>query len=608
MAQNTEFVALPDDSDAAPPGRFAGPEWRKALLACLAFIFPFHWLSNFLLDVLPALVRVWWFGERLEFFRLLVSGGMAVAVPAGASATLPPVASAAQRYGLLETVALVAAVFLALAVLGRRQALLSGLAAGILAEAALEGRWVRLAFGQDLSAAVVSAAFCFLVVLTLGLRWMLSAFPARTFWARVATLFTCFVLPLGVLRAVQTLVGIRWFPAYWLALGLLPGTVAALLASLALRTRVAMPRPHPPPGWRLASYGLLFTALLASGIHWGAPALNGAFERSRQAANQAAVAALPETPSDAPYPEFFFQKGVNLTAEFPAPYDSAAAREMLESLRAYGVNAVALIPYGFAVRGEPHVRLNTGGGSWENDEGLMQLSRLAHARGIKVMLKPGVWVRGGFAGDLDFASARDRAVWFADYRVLLEHYARLATRMHADIFCVGGELSKLTPYEAEWRSLIARVRKLYPGPLVYAANFGTEFETLAFWDALDYIGLQEYYPLPDDLSTDELLRKVRAVEQRFQRPVIFTEAGFPSAQRANREPWAESHAAKVDLDGQARCYESILRAFYPQTWFEGMYWWAIRTNGAGGRDDTSLTPWGKPAMQVIKRWYTEQDH
>jgi len=99
--------------------------------------------------------------------------------------------------------------------------------------------------------------------------------------------------------------------------------------------------------------------------------------------------------------------------------------------------------------------------------------------------KPGIW--GAYK--LEFSSAQDRAAWFDQYRVFLEHYARLATRIHADLFCVGGEFVKLTPYEAEWRKLIARARELYPGPLVYAANHGTEFETITFWDALDYIGL-----------------------------------------------------------------------------------------------------------------------
>ena len=33
------------------------------------------------------------------------------------------------------------------------------------------------------------------------------------------------------------------------------------------------------------------------------------------------------------------------------------------------------------------------------------------------------------------------------------------------------------------RELIARARELYPGPLVYAAIQGPEFETIRFWDA-----------------------------------------------------------------------------------------------------------------------------
>ena len=605
MNQNSEPVLRREDSGPVPPGGFAGAEWRKALLTCLAFIFPFYWLAHFLLNVLPALVRVLVFDEQLQLFRLSTFGGMAVALPDVASLALAPAASAPGRFGPLETIPLVAIVFLALVVSRRRHAFLAGLAAAMLGEAAFEGRWLRMAFGGSVSGLVFIASLCFLAVLALGLRWMLAAFPARTFWVRGATLLASFVLPLTLLCTVQAFVGIRWFPAHWLALGLLPVLIATLLASS---------RPLPAgylrrsrPSWRLVVTGLLVTTWLAPTLYWGAPVLNRAFERRRQAANQAAVAGLPAIPTDAPYPKVFFQKGVNLTAEFPAPYDSAPAREMLGALPAYGVNAVALVPYGFAVRGEPHIRLNTGPGSWENDEGLMGLSRLAHAREIKVMLKPGVWVRGGFAGDLQFASARDRAIWFADYRVFLEHYARLASRMHADIFCVGGELAGLTSYEAEWRRLIARVRELYPGPLVYAANFGREFEALAFWDALDYIGLQEYYPLPDDLSTDEVLRKVQDVQQKFQRPVIFTEAGFASTEEANRAPWAESRTQKLDLDEQARCYEAIFRAFYSQPWFEGMYWWAIRTNGAGGRTDRSLTPWGKPAMQVVQRWYREED-
>src|SRR5207245_2744176 len=151
----------------------------------------------------------------------------------------------------------------------------------------------------------------------------------------------------------------------------------------------------------------------------------------------------------------------------------------------------------------------------------------------------------------------------------------LAKATHADILCVGGELTHLTECDGEWRKLIARVREIYPGPLVYAANFGGEFEHIQFWDALDYMGLQEYYPLPDDLSADSIVRKVEALQQKYQRPVIFTEVGFPSRLWGNRQPWDDSQRNALSLPLQASCYEAICRAFYQKPWFEGMYWWKI---------------------------------
>ena len=323
------------------------------------------------------------------------------------------------------------------------------------------------------------------------------------------------------------------------------------------------------------------------------------FDRQTQEWKRA-IAAFPPIVLPAAYPKTFFQKGVSFAAEGPGGYQSESAIQMLEQLPRYGVNAVALIPYGFERLGSTDIEI---AGSMETDEGLEGLARVAHARGMKVLLKPGMWTDGGgFAGDLDFPDPIARARWFANYQRLAGHFAALATRMHADVFCIGGEFVKLSRYDADWRRLIARARALYPGPIVYAANFGEEFETLTFWDALDYIGLQEYYPLPDSLSTEELVAKVERVQKKYGKPVLFTEAGFPSATGANRKPWDDS-GGEVSVDLQARCYDAIFPAFYDKPWFEGVYWWKIGSDARGGPSDSSHTPWGKPAMQVISRYY-----
>jgi hypothetical protein len=320
---------------------------------------------------------------------------------------------------------------------------------------------------------------------------------------------------------------------------------------------------------------------------------------------QASLATLPDPAANTPYPKLFFQRGVNFTAEFPAFYGTDGAVETLKGLPAYGMNAIALVPYGFASTKEPRVRgWNT---RWEGDAGVTQLARVAHSLGMKVLLKPQVWMHSAGPADIDFPDGAARAEWFKEYRKFLEHYAELAKEIHADVFCVGVELEKMSRDEAEWRGLIARAREIYPGPVTYAANFGPEFETIKFWDALDYIGVDEYYPLPEDLSTAEVVRKISNVQARFQRPILFTEAGFPSVDDANRTPWDEP-ARAVDLQTQARCYEALFEAFYEQPWFAGMYWWKVGTNGYGGEKDASHTPWRKPAMETVKKWYESGRH
>jgi hypothetical protein len=273
---------------------------------------------------------------------------------------------------------------------------------------------------------------------------------------------------------------------------------------------------------------------------------------------------------------------------------------MLERLKEYGVNSVALVPYGFSRRGEAVVRF--GGGGWERDECIEAVAKVAHELGFKVLLKPQLWVHPGFPGDLDFPDPADRQEWFRQYRLYIEHQSELASRIHADVFSVGVELQKLTRYEEQWRQIIAAARKIYNGPLTYGATQGPEFEGIRFWDALDYIGLNNYYPLPDDLSTTAIAAKVEAVSRKYGRRVLLTETGFSSYQAPHREPWDET-PRKLAPDDQAHCYEAIFKAFYGKPWLEGIYWWKVGTNGYGGPTDGSHTPWGKPAMEVLKRWY-----
>ena len=139
--------------------------------------------------------------------------------------------------------------------------------------------------------------------------------------------------------------------------------------------------------------------------------------------------------------------------------------------------------------------------------------------------------------------------------------------------------------------------------VLYAAVQGEEFENLRFWDAVDYIGLNNYYPLPDSLDCSGVIAKVEGIQKRFGKPLIFTEAGYSSLTAPHKEPWDDRAPREISLEAQARCYEALCKAVYRKPWFQGVYWWKVGTNGFGGAQDRSHTPWNKPAWQVVSRWY-----
>ncbi|MDZ7637740.1 MAG: hypothetical protein U5J83_05745 [Bryobacterales bacterium] len=310
--------------------------------------------------------------------------------------------------------------------------------------------------------------------------------------------------------------------------------------------------------------------------------------------------AAPQSAAQGPYQKLFFQRGVSFTSEWPDSYESPKAHDLLRKLKDRGVDAIALVPYGTSSASSGELRY----GHWERDDSILALTATAHNLGMRVMLKPQVWIRGSYPGDFDLPEESMRAAWLAQYEKFALHHAELANRTHADVFCIGTEFAKLTVHEAFWRQLIARIRKVYSGPITYAANFGSEFETISFWDELDYIGLNNYYPLPDSLDPQAVVAKVEAVQQRFGKPILLTEGGYSSYAGGHRKPWSENEGP-VDLEMQAKAYDAVLAAFWEKPWFYGAYWWKVGSNAFGGPLDRSHTPWGKPAMQVLSHWYSK---
>jgi hypothetical protein len=458
-------------------------------------------------------------------------------------------------------------------------------AAAMVGWAGLEHAGARTPWSGESSWAALGLLGGSCAALTLCLDRLPVGLLRQSYGRRLGGLVCSFLAPLVV-----------WIPAAssWGDFVRVPAWPVLLITTGAVLI-AARPRPwdreHRDQPWVWPSAGASAAATLALAI--GAPPLGVAVQEMRP--EPAPVMAEPS-----PTPGFFF-KGVNFTAEWPHPYGSDSSQSILQGLARRGVNAVALVPYASQTIDDPQLRFPL---RMERDELIAASAAHAHALGMRVLLKPQIWVRGGhYPGDLDYPDRERRARWFDSYRRYIQHQAALAERIHADVFCVGVELVRLSGEESQWRALIAAVRETYHGPLVYAANFGEEFESVRFWDALDYIGLDNYYPLPKDLSIDAVERKIEAVHRKAGKPVLFTEAGFAGYENAYEKPWEDRPGGARSPTAQARFIEASLTGFYDKPWLRGIFWWKVGAAGLTDPADASHQLWGKPAMDVIESFY-----
>lgn len=308
-------------------------------------------------------------------------------------------------------------------------------------------------------------------------------------------------------------------------------------------------------------------------------------------------------------PPLPYQKGISFSHEIGGDwgYGSEAAARELRRIRRLGATAVALVPYAFTAAPErPTIRFRTD----ETDDRLRRSLLAAKDAGLKVMLKPHLWSGRRFHGDISFTDETRFAIWFEQYRRRLLHFARFAELHGVDLLAIGNELSGLTVEESPWRGLIADVRRIYNGPVTYAAHWNGEFERIAFWDRLDYIGVNFYFPLSsrggrpaaDSAPIAEARRRLRAVSAKFDKPILFTEVGFPALRTAASKPW-EENASGLDAALQKQCYELWFRQFSREDYAAGMYWWKWPTHGRGGPFDASHSPVGKPAVEVLRTWF-----
>lgn len=307
-------------------------------------------------------------------------------------------------------------------------------------------------------------------------------------------------------------------------------------------------------------------------------------------------------------------RGFNYTAWERDAYATRDSDASLFRLAATGANYVGLLVTGY-MGNRSATEIWADPVRTPSETALVQAIQTARRYGLRVMLKPHVDVLDGtWRGHL---APSDVEKWFQSYREFLVPYARLAQEQGVGLFCVGTELRSLSGAEFRpyWEETIAAVRAVYSGPLVYAANWD-EYPRVAFWDLLDYVGIDAYFPLSSARTpaVEELLAAwgpwratLGAWQGRIGKPVLFTEVGYRSVDHAAKEPWNWEIRGSYNPEAQANALAAVLQAFQGQPWFAGVFFWNWLPNPyAGGPGDTDYTPQNKPAEQVLARFFGER--
>jgi hypothetical protein len=304
---------------------------------------------------------------------------------------------------------------------------------------------------------------------------------------------------------------------------------------------------------------------------------------------------------------------------FVAPHKEMQITDY-EPVKQINAEWVALTPYGFCRENEPvfrYPKMNDTTRKWqwwgERPDGVAACIRMAHQQGLKVILKPHVWAMGEgniYTGDLDYKTDENWTKFEKTYREYVLDFARIADSTKVEMYCIATEFHTFVAKRPQfWKKLIGEIKQIYKGKLTYAENWD-KYQEVPFWNEMDFIGVDAYFPLSEKQSpsVEDLksgwkkhLNDMDKYARKQQKPILFTEIGYQSTDFSTNKPW-ESYSKEADNETlQANAYQAFFDAAWNQKWLAGAMiwkWFPFMDNGSKHRDKYS--PQNKHAAAVLK--------
>ncbi len=320
--------------------------------------------------------------------------------------------------------------------------------------------------------------------------------------------------------------------------------------------------------------------------------------------------------------EVFRYKSIHLFAR--REIDSAE----IQKLKSLNINSIVLVPFMYqrGLNTDTVIVPEINSYEWtERDEGIIGMARICNENDLKLILKPHVWPIGVENGEWRESIMPDEnnwSGWSNSYEQAMLHYAEICVKEKIAMLCIGAELKLLALEKPEyWRSLIKKIRSVYSGDLTYAANWYQEYEEISFWDDLDYIGIQAYFPIASkDSSGIEYMKsqwtehceEIFKISEKYNKPVLITEMGYKSSINAGVEPWlwdehwrAKGPNIRASEEMQVQCYKAFFETTWKKEWCAGTFIWNWKSpyDKYGGPQSSTFTPQRKKSEEIIRYYF-----
>ncbi len=209
------------------------------------------------------------------------------------------------------------------------------------------------------------------------------------------------------------------------------------------------------------------------------------------------------------------------------------------------------------------------------------IPKMANSGLQNIMLKPltSFWRVDGsrFWGDFYVNTEEEWKGIEKSYRKLFYEFAKLSEDFpQIKMLSIGNELREFTTRRPQFfKALISEIRADFPNlKLTYSANWD-EYQGVAFWEDLDYIGVNSYFPLinKETPTVDEIKQALipikedlQAISCTFNMPILFTEYDYRSTDYAIWKSWLLKDIPNKNINFKVQ--ENGYNAFYDTFWDE----------------------------------------